>query len=48
MQDFWDALSGILSRDGWTSHETYDQAVSIYARVQDLHDKQHSKTDDNV
>ncbi|GLA35090.1 phosphotransferase enzyme [Aspergillus niger] len=48
VQDFWDALSGILSRDGWTSHETYDQAVSIYAQIQDLHDKQHSQEDDDV
>ncbi|KAL3264652.1 hypothetical protein ABHI18_000570 [Aspergillus niger] len=48
VQDFWDALSGILNRDGWTSHETYDQAVSIYSQIQDLHDKQHSKTEDDV
>ncbi|GKZ66423.1 phosphotransferase enzyme [Aspergillus niger] len=48
VQDFWDALSGILSRDGWTSYETYDQAVSIYSQIQDLHDKQHSKTEDDV
>ncbi|PYH64433.1 phosphotransferase family protein [Aspergillus vadensis CBS 113365] len=34
VQDFWDAMSGILSRDGWTSHETYDQAVSIYSPLQ--------------
>lgn len=34
VQDFWDALSGIMSRDGWTSHETYDQAVSIYSQIQ--------------
>ncbi|PLN86072.1 phosphotransferase family protein [Aspergillus taichungensis] len=34
VQDFWDALSGIMSRDGWTSHATYDQAVSIYSQIQ--------------
>ncbi|KAE8143966.1 phosphotransferase family protein [Aspergillus pseudotamarii] len=34
VQDFWDALSGIISRDGWTSHATYDQAVSIYSQIQ--------------
>ncbi|RAL04061.1 uncharacterized protein BO80DRAFT_486328 [Aspergillus ibericus CBS 121593] len=33
VQDFWDALSGIMSRDGWTSHETYDQATSIYSQI---------------
>ncbi|KAM5468490.1 hypothetical protein MferCBS49748_003537 [Microsporum ferrugineum] len=34
VQDFWDALSGIMARDGWTSHETYDQALSIYSQIQ--------------
>ncbi|KAL2867762.1 uncharacterized protein BJX67DRAFT_387645 [Aspergillus lucknowensis] len=27
IQDFWDAVSGIMGRDGWTSHATYDQAL---------------------
>ncbi|KAB8204572.1 hypothetical protein BDV34DRAFT_213836 [Aspergillus parasiticus] len=34
VQDFWDALSGILSKDGWTSHATYNQALSIYSQIQ--------------
>ncbi|RHZ63467.1 phosphotransferase family protein [Aspergillus thermomutatus] len=34
VQDFWDAISGIMGRDGWTSHETYDQAMAIYAEIQ--------------
>ncbi|KAE8147108.1 phosphotransferase family protein [Aspergillus avenaceus] len=38
VQDFWDALSGIMSRDGWTSHETYDQAVSIYSQIKSEED----------
>lgn len=33
VQDFWDALSGIMGRDGWTSHATYDQALSIYSQI---------------
>ncbi|RAH48297.1 phosphotransferase family protein [Aspergillus brunneoviolaceus CBS 621.78] len=33
VQDFWDGLSGIMSRDGWTSHATYDQAMSIYSQI---------------
>ncbi|KAE8334710.1 hypothetical protein BDV24DRAFT_156639 [Aspergillus arachidicola] len=33
VQDFWDALSGILSKDSWTSHTTYDQALSIYSQI---------------
>ncbi|RAH65658.1 phosphotransferase family protein [Aspergillus aculeatinus CBS 121060] len=34
VQDFWDGLSGIMSRDGWTSHATYDQAMFIYSQIQ--------------
>ncbi|KAB8272597.1 phosphotransferase family protein [Aspergillus minisclerotigenes] len=34
VQDFWDALSGILSKDSWTSHTTYDQALFIYSQIQ--------------
>ncbi|KAJ9205852.1 hypothetical protein DTO164E3_1105 [Paecilomyces variotii] len=34
VQDFWDAVSGIMGRDGWTSHATYDQAISIYSQIQ--------------
>ncbi|GKZ38817.1 phosphotransferase enzyme [Aspergillus brasiliensis] len=48
VQDFWDAMSGILSRDGWTSHGTYDQAVSIYSQIQAFHDEKLSRTDDVV
>ncbi|EAW12144.1 uncharacterized protein ACLA_061040 [Aspergillus clavatus NRRL 1] len=33
VQDFWDAISGLMGRDGWTSHATYDQALSIYSQV---------------
>lgn len=34
VQDFWDAISGIMGRDGWISHATYNQAVSIYSQIQ--------------
>ncbi|KAL4784018.1 kinase-like domain-containing protein [Aspergillus varians] len=34
MQDFWDELHPILGRDGWTSHETYAAANSIYSEYQ--------------
>lgn len=33
LQDFWDAISGIMGKDGWTSHKTYDQAMSIYSQM---------------
>ncbi|PKY07456.1 phosphotransferase family protein [Aspergillus campestris IBT 28561] len=34
LQDFWDALSGVMARDGWTSYVTYDEAVSVYSQIQ--------------
>ena len=34
VQDFWDALSGIMGRDVWASYATYDQAISIYSQIQ--------------
>ncbi|KAL4820988.1 hypothetical protein BDW67DRAFT_172475 [Aspergillus spinulosporus] len=33
VQDFWNALSVIKERDGWASHATYDQAVSIHSQI---------------
>ncbi|RDW70457.1 aminoglycoside phosphotransferase family protein [Aspergillus mulundensis] len=33
VQDFWDAVSGVVARDGWTSHETYHQGREIYAQI---------------
>ncbi|CAD6448374.1 ea77e627-0550-48d3-b66d-8400f355dfdf [Sclerotinia trifoliorum] len=34
-EDFWDSLAGLVSRDGWTSHETYDQALEIFAELRE-------------
>ncbi|KAL2823552.1 hypothetical protein BDW59DRAFT_173380 [Aspergillus cavernicola] len=34
VQDVWDAVSGTMSRDGWTSIATYDQAISIFSQIQ--------------
>ncbi|KAJ9227024.1 hypothetical protein DTO027B5_8130 [Paecilomyces variotii] len=45
VQDFWDTVSGIMGRDGWTSHATYDQAISIYSQIQA---KAASHSNDNV
>lgn len=30
MQDFWDSLAGVIGRDGWTSHESYEQAKNLW------------------
>lgn len=30
MQDFWDSLAGVIGRDGWTSHENYEQAKNLW------------------
>lgn len=30
---FWESLDGIVHRDGWTSHENYDQAFEIFAKL---------------
>jgi hypothetical protein len=33
VQDFWDSVDGLVARDGWTSHETYDEAVAMFANL---------------
>ncbi|KAE9365715.1 phosphotransferase enzyme family protein [Stipitochalara longipes BDJ] len=33
--DFWDSLAGFVSRDGWTSNETYDQALEMFAELRE-------------
>ncbi|RAL14787.1 aminoglycoside phosphotransferase family protein [Aspergillus homomorphus CBS 101889] len=30
VQDFWDAISPVLDRDGWTHADTYDEAVELF------------------
>ena len=31
--DFWDSVAGLVSRDGWTSKETYDQVLELFAEL---------------
>ncbi|KAI0104819.1 kinase-like domain-containing protein [Nemania sp. FL0031] len=31
--DFWASVSSLVQRDGWTSHETYDEAVELFAQL---------------
>ncbi|KAH9220296.1 kinase-like domain-containing protein [Leptodontidium sp. 2 PMI_412] len=33
--DFWDSLAGFVSRDGWTSNATYDQALEMFAELRE-------------
>jgi Phosphotransferase enzyme family len=34
--DFWDSLDGFVNRDGWTSNETYKQALEMFAELREL------------
>ncbi|TGJ79034.1 hypothetical protein E0Z10_g9732 [Xylaria hypoxylon] len=31
--DFWASISSLVQRDGWTSHETYGDAVKLFAQL---------------
>lgn len=33
--DFWDTIKGFVERDGWTSNETYEIALDMFARIQE-------------
>ncbi len=33
--DFWDSLAGLVSRDGWTSNKTFDQALEMFAELRE-------------
>lgn len=33
--DFWDSIAGFVSRDGWISNETYDQALEMFAELRE-------------
>ncbi|MCJ1478981.1 Phosphotransferase enzyme [Lambiella insularis] len=33
--DFWDSLAGLVSRDGWTSNATYDQALEMFTELRE-------------
>lgn len=41
MQDFMDATSHILQRDGWTHHDTYDRAVALHNSM--INSEEHEK-----
>lgn len=31
VQDFFDSIEGLVKRDGWTSNETFDEAVRFFS-----------------
>ena len=33
--DFWDRLEGFVARDGWTSNETYEEALEMFAGLRE-------------
>lgn len=33
--DFWDSVSGLINRDGWTSNETFGQAVELFTSLRE-------------
>ncbi|RFU24389.1 hypothetical protein B7463_g11948, partial [Scytalidium lignicola] len=35
LADFWDSISGLVSRDGWTSNETYNQALEMFIELRE-------------
>ncbi|PYI05424.1 phosphotransferase family protein [Aspergillus sclerotiicarbonarius CBS 121057] len=36
VQDFWDSVSGIIARDGWTSTHLYDDAVAMFTELREI------------
>ncbi|PLN86156.1 kinase-like domain-containing protein [Aspergillus taichungensis] len=35
VQDFWDSVAFIISRDGWTPHHLYDDAVALFTELRE-------------
>lgn len=33
VQDFFDSIDGLVERDGWTHHETFDAALAFFAEL---------------
>ncbi|OGM39302.1 hypothetical protein ABOM_011970 [Aspergillus bombycis] len=36
VQEFWDSVGDIVSRDGWTPHHLYDDAISLFTELRDI------------
>jgi hypothetical protein len=35
VQDFWDSVAGVVTRDGWTHPDTYDDAVAVFSELRE-------------
>ncbi|KAI9675676.1 MAG: Phosphotransferase enzyme [Caeruleum heppii] len=35
VQDFWDSVAGIVTRDGWTPNDEYDTAVALFSELRE-------------
>ena len=35
VQDFWDSVSGIVARDGWTPCDRYNDALALFAKLRE-------------
>ncbi|RAK76383.1 aminoglycoside phosphotransferase family protein, partial [Aspergillus fijiensis CBS 313.89] len=36
VQDFWNSVADVVSRDGWTPHHLYGDAVSLFTELRDI------------
>ena len=36
MQDFFDSVEGLVKRDGWTHHETFDAALAFFSDLRKM------------
>ncbi len=36
VQDFFDSIQNIVQRDGWTHHETFDEALAFFADLRSI------------
>ncbi|OJD14325.1 hypothetical protein AJ78_05320 [Emergomyces pasteurianus Ep9510] len=39
VQGFWRAVEGIVTRDGWTSHDMYDTGVAVFLELREIGSK---------
>lgn len=35
VQDFWDSVSFIITRDGWTPNDRYDDALALFTELRE-------------
>ena len=35
VQDFWDSVTEIVTRDGWTTYDKYNDAVALFSELRE-------------